>query len=276
MVAKYLSLNGNLIKEDEFSITKDNRSFKYGDGFFETIRCLDGEIKLLDLHFHRLKAACKAFSYKVPKSFTLKYLRSEIAKLLNKNKLTTARIRLMVYRRGAGLYQPKTKAFDLLIESMRLSKSKYTFNNKGLKVGLFDEIPKCASSISKFKTNNCLPYVLAAVYRTQNDFDECILLNQFGRVADSISSNVFLIKNEIIKTPPIEEGGVEGVMRRNILENLKDSKYQIKTQKIKVSDLEATDEMFLTNAIRGIQWVKCFNKKDYRNTVTKEIVDLIK
>lgn len=271
----FVSFNGSLIEDKNFKIGKENRSFKYGDGFFETILCLNGEIKLIDFHFDRLLAACKVFQYKVPKTFNLKFLKNEIVQLLEINKLSLARIRLMLYRQGAGLYQPKTNAFDYLIECIKISKSKYSFNEKGLEIGLFDEIPKCASSISRFKTNNCLPYVLAAVYKKQNQYDECILLNQFGRVADSISSNVFIVNNEIIKTPPIEEGGVEGVMQRNVIALLKESNFKIKFQKLKVKDLEDADEIFLTNAIRGVQWVEHFNENKYNNSTSKAIVDLL-
>jgi branched-chain amino acid aminotransferase len=106
---------------------------------------------------------------------------------------------------------------------------------------------------------------LAAVYKKESGFDESIILNTKGNIADTIYANLFLIKNEKIYTPALSEAPVDGVMRKQVLQLAKKQGYKIYEEAITGNDLTNADEIFLTNAIKGIQWVGQFKNKFYTN-----------
>ena len=116
-----------------------------------------------------------------------------------------------------------------------------------------------------------LAAMIGSGYAKENKLDDCLLLNQFGRIADSTISSVFIVKNNTIITPAITEGSINGVMRRHLLESLGSSDFKIQQSGLTIEDLEMADEIFLTNAIRGIRWVSNFRNNTYGNELTKEI-----
>lgn len=267
--------NGHIIREEEFKIEVSNRSFRYGDGFFESILFIDNQIPYLNFHFKRLVEASEVLQLKLPANFDILFLENTIQELASKNEIISGRIRLMFYRSGAGLYLPDENEASYFLEIKSLAKPDFSLSSIGLKIDVYSDVPKVASVISKFKSNNCLPYIMAALHKEKRGLDECILLNQFGRVADSISSNVFIVDKDEIITCPVEEGGVEGVFRNVLLRLLEQENLKFKIQKLQLDDLECADEIFLTNAIKGIQWVEYFNGNIYGNSISGELIHII-
>src|SRR5207249_2147893 len=98
-----------------------------------------------------------------------------------------------------------------------------------------------------------------------------LLLNVHDRICDATIANVFWIKNGTIYTPPLSEGCVAGVTRRYILEKIQSARHKIQEKVCEIIDLENADEIFLTNAIQGIRWVKQFRDKTYSNIQTRGI-----
>src|SRR5690606_35372530 len=122
----------------------------------------------------------------------------------------------------------------------------------GLRVGLYTEQYKPTYPLSNLKSINCLPFVLAGLFRKQQGFDEVILLNQEGRLCETLSSNIFVCYNNAIYTPALSEGCVDGTMRRAVIEIAKEMGKTIVEAKIQPQILLEADEIFLTNAIKGI------------------------
>ena len=267
-----INVNGRLVEHDQPCILATNHSYRYGHGLFETMKVRDGVILLSDLHFERLFKGISILKISVPESFSLERLQNEITDLCNKNNCEKlARVRLSVSGGNGGL-NDTGGAPDYLIECWPLTESVKGLNNaEGLIVDVFADARKSCDVFSNLKCSSHLPYVMAARSAKENKFNDCFVLNNFDRICDSTIANVFWIKNGAVFTPPLSEGCIAGVMRRYLINKSRLTKYKAQEKMCEVGDLESADEIFLTNAIRGIRWVKRFRGKDYLNIVTAEI-----
>ncbi|PSL50131.1 branched-chain amino acid aminotransferase [Chitinophaga niastensis] len=264
MQVGFLCYNGKYIPAADPIFTADNRSFRYGDGFFETLRVYQGNVMLADLHFERLLASLHLLHFDIPPHFTKAFFVKQIIDLCNKNNIThLARVRLAIFRSDGGLYDPVNNLPNYIIQCWELSKTVLELNENGLVIDIFPDVKKSCDKLSSIKSNNCLPYVMAAMYAKQHRLNEAILLNQYGRVADSTIANVFVVHHKVIYTPPLSDGGVCGVMRKHLLKT--ELPFKVEEKPITIEDLENADEIFLTNAIYGIRWVGLFRDSSYGN-----------
>ena len=269
----YINVDGFLYKEDEpvFKIT--NRAFKYGDALFETIRIVNGEPQFLEDHFIRLKKGMQIL--KMPAGgISFSELKDQIVRLIEKNHIKHGgRIRLTVFRSGGGLYAPENQGKSFAIEAIPLESNKYGLNEKGLTIDVYNDLKIHRNFLSQIKTTNKIPQVLTGIYKTENNLDDCLVLNDQGRIAEALSSNIFLYKNNNLYTPSLDEGCMDGVMRKQVLKIAKERNINVFEGMLNGSMLLQADEMFLTNAISGIQWVVSYRQKRYFNTAAKEILE---
>lgn len=252
-------------------ISGQNRSFRYGDGLFETMRMLKGRIINAHFHFERLLAGIKLLEFEIPSYFSEIYFADKVNELASKNSiLENARIRLMVFRGDEGLFEIEKNSTNYLLETFPLS-GNMEFNEEGLVLDVIPGITKSCDKFSNIKSNNYLPSIMAARFAKKNGLDDAIILNAFGRVCESSIANIFIVKDEKIFTPPLTEGCVAGVVRRWMLEKLVLQNCRTEEKMLTVEDLLFADELFLTNAIQVIKWVKRFGRKSYGNEKVKEI-----
>ena len=247
-----INFNGKILPSDQPIFKADNRAFLYGDALFETIRMFDGKLPFLNLHLERLLAGLHFFKYKVPKKFNSKFFKKEIKKIAYGN----ARIRITVFRSEGGLYTPKNNRPQFLITTSPLPSAQFKFNKKGLNIGIFENSKLKCAPISNLKTCNSLPYIQAALYKKEQNLDDCILLNEKGKIAEANSSNIFLLQKNKLVTPSLSEGCINGNMRKLILLIAKEEKIEIKERFLNLSELKKANEILLTNSIQGIRWVK--------------------
>jgi len=259
-----LCYNGAFLAADKPVLTAENRSFRYGDGCFETMRVYQGQILLADLHFERLFASLGLLHIEIPPYFTKTYLANLITELCSINDVSgLARVRLTVFRGGGGLYASEENTPHFIIQSWELSPTILELNDIGWSLDICPGIHKSTDSLANIKSNNCLPYILASQYAKQHSCNEALLLNHYERVADTTIANVFMVKKGIIYTPPLSEGGVCGVMRKHLLND--DYPFEMVEKPLAVADLENADEIFLSNAVFGIRWVDRFRDSSYGN-----------
>ncbi len=102
---------------------------------------------------------------------------------------------------------------------------------------------KSCDSLANLKSNNYLPYLMAALYAKKIRVNDCILLNNFDRICDTTIANIFIMKEGIIYTPPLSEGCVAGVMRKFVINKL-GSRFKILEKQISIEDLKKADEVF--------------------------------
>jgi branched-chain amino acid aminotransferase len=276
-VKNYIWYNGDLLDGSTPVLTIANRSFSYGDGLFETIHAFGTRGRNVNLHLARLIHAMGLLRMEVPSFLNEAMLSGEITRLLNKNRIFgSARIRLTVFRNQGGLYTPETNAVGITIEASPIATNLYTLNPKGYIVDIYPDMRKPANMLSSIKSCNALFYIMAGIYRKDNNLSDCILINDVGRMVEATSSNIFIVKNDDVYTPGVTEGCIPGVMRDIVIRLAPQLGLKMHNQVgIPVQKLFDCDEVFLTNAIAGIRWVAGFRQQRYFNRVSRMLVDAI-
>lgn len=268
----YINHNGNFILSDAPVVTANNRSFRYGDALFETIRITNYNPQFLKEHLQRLLSGMDVLKMERNPDLNSVYLEHAILELAEKNNVTSdGRVRLTVYRNEGGLYAPCDNKVSFLIEVYLIEEKGYILNTKGYTVDLFTEYKKAQNTLSSIKSANSAIYVMAGIHKTQQQLDECLLLNDKHHIIEGISSNIFAVKNGVLYTPPISDGCVDGVMRKKIIEIAQANKMAVYEISVMQNVLLGADELFLTNTINGIRWVVAYKQKRYFNDTSQKL-----
>lgn len=260
----YTIYNGKMVGADELLIHPSNRSFRYGEGLFETIRLQNRQMPLWERHWKRLHESLPLLYFSLPAHFSADRLHDEVLQLAQKNKCAdAARIRMTIFKGEGGLWEIPTASFHYIIQCWPLEKKEFVMNENGLDIGVFDAGRKAIDSFSYLKSNNYQLYALAAQYAKLQKWNECLVLNQHGKVCDATIANIFFIANDVVHTPQLSEGCVNGVMRNYLLEQFIATGVKVVEGSFTAADLKEADEVFFTNAMYGIRWAKRFGDKMY-------------
>jgi len=273
-MSKYVNNNGNLVSTEGYAIKVGNRGHLYGDGLFESIRVLKGHPINLENHLNRLRAGMEVMHMNYPDEFGVAFFEREIQALLTKNEITgSARIRLSIDRRRGGTFLPLSNHVDYLIEVDPILPDKFELNAEGLKIDLYNDMKKQVNFLSQYKTKNCLIYIMGRLKAKEQAVDDLLILNDKMGIIESTSSNLFIVSNGVLYTPGVDLGCLGGTMRMQII-NLA-LKHNVKVYECNISpqNLLAADEVFLTNAIRGVMWVGTYRTKEYDNKFSQELVE---
>lgn len=270
MSKQYINYNGTIVPSDQQIFSVSNRSFRYGDGLFESMRYLNGELKFAELHIDRIQKGMNLLKFDKSSLIDTWFLREKTEELVRRNKLgADARFRLTVFRDADGLYSPVSNNFAYVLESQKLEEYSYVYNKKGLIIDVYDEVPKSLNILSNLKTCNAMVYVMAGIFKNRNGLDEVLILNQNGFLCESMSSNLFIVYDRKLYTPALNEGCIGGVMRHVVIRMAKENGLELIEAQINPNILNEADEVFLTNAAKGIQWVMGYNNKRYFNKVSR-------
>lgn len=273
----FLFYDGQILRSDKLLISPNNRSYRYGDGCFETIKVLNGKIMLADYHFERLFSSLETLRFKKPGYQSAGWLEKQILSVVEKNGHTKrARVRVTVTRGDGGIYDEQNHYPYFLIQSWPLQPATQELNENGLVIDIYKDARKTADLFSSIKSNNYLPYLMGALWAKEHHLNDAILLNPDNRVADATIANVFIVKDGSIKTPALTEGPVNGVMRRHLLHLLRKENIPVEEGTITVDELLEASELFLTNAIHGIKWVKQLGNSHYINATSIRLYKMLK
>lgn len=266
---KHFCYNGKIITTGKLIISADNRSFRFGDGFFETMKMINGNIVLRDHHFQRLFSSLQLLKFENPGYFDVAYFSDLIKKISEKNNHTKlSRIRLTIFRGDGGLYEYENNFPNCIIQTWKINSENSILNNKGLLTGIYTKTRKSCDDFSHIKSNNFLPYIMAAMWAKENKLDDAIVLNNYNRIADATIANIFFVKDGKIKTPALSEGCVNGVMRKYLIECFKKENIPFEETSIETDEISEANEIFLTNSVRGISWVKQCGHYNYTNELS--------
>lgn len=268
-----VNFNGTMLDKSKAILNSGNRAFNYGDALFETLKIVDSNIYFLEDHYFRLMASMRMLRMEIPLSFTMEFFESELLKTAAQNYLENARVRLTVFRKEGGLYNPTSNQIDYLIVASPLNilvKETYV-------VDIFKDYYLNSDILSTLKTTNKITNVLASIYASENGFDNCILVNEKKQVVEVINGNIFTVKGNMIKTPPITEGCIKGITRKKIIEIAsKSTDYTIEETEISPFDLQKADEIFTTNTIVGIQPITQYKKANFGTKVSSALALALK
>lgn len=269
----YCILNGHLISIYEPAVAFTNRAFRYGDSLFETIRFCNNRLMFLRDHVLRLRLGMTVLRMNVPAEFNFENLQELIMQLLKHNShAPNARIRLTIFRNEGGFYSPETNDISFLIESEEVD-GPYQLNQKGLWVDIYGDIKKPVNKLANIKSGNALLYVMAGLAKQSMKLDDCFIINDHGNICESISANIFVVKNGTFYTAPLTEGCVAGIMRKQVMNLATENKILTFESPITMNTLMNGDEVFLTSSIKGIEWVGQFKQKYYTNKMAQFFID---
>lgn len=270
-----VNFNGT-IQLNKALLSIENRAYKFGDALFETIKCVNGSPLFWEDHYFRLMASMRILRMEIPMNFTMEFLQEEIFKTLQANGLDNkpARVRLTVDRGEGGSYLPLSKKINYSISAFLINAHQYGLdNNHTCTVDLFKDYFVNQSVLSTLKSANKTIQILGSIYAKENDLNNCILLNNAKNIVECLNGNIFLVEGNTIKTPPLSEGCLNGILRKQILLLLKKhDTYKIIEDSISAFELQKADELFYTNVIQGIVPITKYRKKVYQTKISTAIV----
>lgn len=271
-----INFNGNIVLKDS-NILTENRSFLYGDGVFETVKIVNGKILFLEDHYFRLMASMRVVRMEIPMNFTMEFFEEQILSLVKRNNLVqSSRARITMFRNDGGYYLPVTNDVSYLIHATALDEMSYTINTNTYEVDLFKDFYITKQLLSSIKSTNKLLNVTASIYASENGLDNCILLNDTKNVVEAIQGNIFMLLGNKLITPPVSEGCLNGVMRKQVLAIAKKlPELTVVEEIISPFDLQKADQLFLTNVIKGIQPITKYRKKEFTTTLAQELTALL-
>ena len=253
--------NQQILRKEEFQISIANRAFLYGDGLFESVKIINGKPFNLDAHLKRLFSASLLLHLEI--NVSRNDFQDDIELLIRENKIKKGgNLKILVFREEGGKYLPLNNSASCLIMSESSDKNSFSLNKKGLELGLFKIQLKPMNKLSNYKTISALQSVMCSLDARQKGKDDCLMFNTENRIIESANSNIFYVKNNIIFTPQLREGCVDGTMRNCIL-SLKDLDYKIVENEVKIGDILEAEEVFLTNAIQGVRWVSHIKEQQF-------------
>lgn len=267
-----INFNGTILEKEE-NILTHNRAFLYGDGVFETVKIINNKILFLEDHYFRLMASMRVVRMEIPMNFTMEFMEEQILSLVNNNGIaTSARVRITVFRNNGGLYLPTTNEISYLINATGLNNQQYEIFTNAYEVDLYKDFYVTKQLLSSIKSTNKLINVTASIFASENDLDNCLLLNDSKNVIEGLQGNLFMMLGNKLITPPVSEGCLNGVMRKQIIELAKKhTNLEVVEEVISPFELQKADELFLTNVIMGIRPVTKYRKKEF-STATAQLL----
>jgi len=270
-----LNINGQILEDEDSKISVKNRGYQYGDALFETIRVINSKVLFWESHYFRLMSSMRLLRMQIPMHFSPENLETEILDTIKANNLQnhSAKVKININRKFGGLYNPERRDIDYIISCEKIDNPFFVINKNKYEIELFKDHFINSGLVSTLKTNNKIINILASIYATENKYENCLLLNEKKSVVEFTNGNIFLVKGSKIKTPPLADGCLKGIIREKLIEILeKSDDYELAEESISPFELQKADEMFMTNAITGIQPISKYRKKEYSNSISKSLV----
>jgi branched-chain amino acid aminotransferase len=268
-----INYNGQLFSS-ETVLSNSNRGFLYGDAVFETVKIVNNKILFLEDHYFRLMSAMRIVRMEIPMNFTMEYIEEQILLLVRiLNYSDSARARITVFREDGGNYLPETNSVSYLISATELQNKYYFIENNYYEVDLYKDYYVAKQLLSSIKTTNKIINVTASIFAKENGLDNCLLINDTKNVIEALQGNLFMLIGDRLITPPVSEGCLNGIMRKQIISLAKRMEgLSIIEEPISPFDLQKADELFITNVIKGIQPITKYRKTVYKTDFSNKLL----
>lgn len=268
-----INFNGT-IQSSDANLLVNNRAFLYGDGVFETVKIIDNKILFLEDHYFRLMSSMRVVRMEIPMNFTMEYFEEQILSLAKANNFSaSARARITVYRNDGGYYLPHENTISFLIHTTPLESTLYSIDKTAYEVDLYKDFYVTKQLLSSIKTTNKIINITGSIFANENGLDNCLLLNDSKNVIEALQGNIFMLLDGKLITPPVSEGCLNGVMRKQIIALAKKiANLEVVEEPISPFDLQKADELFITNVIKGIQPITKYRKKEYGSDLANDLL----
>ena len=245
-------MNWKLVPFKDAKVHVLTHALHYSTSIFEGIRCYDtpngSAVFRLPEHVERLFKSAKLYSMK--RQFTKKEISDAILKTVKASGLKEAYIRpLAYYGYGTMGLTPTTNKVDMSIScwEWKMGESKAgKFSGAKCKVSSWIKIDSRSQPMQAKAASNYANAALARMEALDNGYDEAIMLNSQGKVAEGSAENIFIIKDDIIQTPPLSAGGLEGITRDSIIQIIEENSGFVIERDLERDDLYNADEIFMT------------------------------
>ena len=275
-MSRYYDLNGSLIGQNQPFAGPEHRGLRYGDGLFETMLLMDGCVPLYHLHESRLSESAQILGYKLEPNFFIT-LKRRIRLLIEAQQSTEyGRLRLSIFRKGSGTYFPEQQEVDSLLEFIPVAAGQLLQMAPHLIIDVYHHHRKPINTLGGLKTSNALLYILAGAWSREQQLSDAVILNEKGRICETVNSNLFVIKRDEIWTPPLSEGCLMGVMRAYVLQLFRSLQITVKEIPLEINVLDEVDEVFLTNGYWGIQPVMGYKRLRYFKKSGSSLMDALR
>lgn len=270
----YMIFNGRLVKEDEISFPEFSRAVLFGDGIFETMRVHQNHIFFRDHHLERCKNGMGILGLKSG-TLDLAELDAHINILSEALNISSMRVRLTIFRIGAGFYKPASGGYSWMLQAEEINGPQYKLNTEGLNVGVSSATILCKHQTSECKTISALNYVIAARECEQLGYDDLVINDVNGTPSEAISSNIYFLQGNELLTPDTASGCVKGVIRSVLFNHLTEIGITLRACQITPEIIDRSKSMYLTNTVNGIRWVSEFDGKTYDEGPCLNILNLL-
>ena len=240
-------IDGEFLPKAEAKVSVFDHGLLYGDGVFEGIRSYNGRVFKLDEHLERLYDSAKSIMLQIP--IPIETMKERVLETLRLNHLTEAYIRLVVTRGvgDLGLDPDKCPTPSIIIIADKIALYPPKFYEEGLEIVTVSIRRNYAEAINpRIKSLNYLNNILAKIEGKQAGAEEVLMLNAEGYVVECSGDNIFWIKNEVLVTPPVHMGILEGVTRNSVIDLAREAGMQVEERVFTRHDLFIADEIFLT------------------------------
>jgi branched-chain amino acid aminotransferase len=180
---------------------------------------------------------------------------------------------LTVFRNEGGFYSPTDNSVSFVIQANTIQNKSYLIQHKSFEVDLYKDFVVSKQLLSTLKTNNKIIQITASIFAQENQLDSCLLINEEKNVIEATNGNLFMLLNNQLITPPISEGCLNGIMRKQILKLAKEKEgIEVIEKEISPFDLQKADELFITNVIVGIQPITKYRKKEFETKLSNVLL----
>ena len=271
----HIYLNGRIIREDEATLSINDRGFLLGDGVFETIRAYNGKPFLLNAHIKRLFIGLGRLSIKIKEKED--DISGIIRRLIELNGLKDAYIRITVSRglcqRGIGTKDCSEPTVCINVKSF--SPPDDTLYTEGVSVCFVKRKNLRLPEDSSIKHLSFLNYVLARLEVEEKGTFEGIMLNSAGHITECTTSNIFFVKENRIFTPSINTGILAGITRQVVIDLIRESNYELIEGEFFKNELFEAQEVFITNSLIELMPVSRVDDKELSShSVTSRLLRL--
>ena len=268
-----VNLNGVLVPASGSPLAA-NRAFLYGDGIFETVKILDGKVLFLEDHYFRLMSGMRIIRMEIPMNFTMEFFENQLLKTAVANGcLPSGRARMTVYRNSGGFYLPTDNHVEYIVQAHSLDHAMYLIDQRIYEVDLFKDFYITAQLLSTIKSTNRLVNITGSIFAEENGLANCLLINDSKNVVEGLQGNLFMLSGNKLITPPLADGCLNGVMRKQILALARKTEgIEVVEASISPFDLQKADELFLTNVIAGIRPITKYRKKEFPTVFAESLL----
>ncbi|APQ18816.1 aminotransferase class IV [Maribacter hydrothermalis] len=265
-----LNFNGKLLNDNDKILNASNRALQFGDAVFEELRVVNGEAIFLEDHYLRLMSSMRILRMEIPMNFTMEFFEEEILRTLSEQDLKASKgVKFIVYRNN----NLDENSISYVITTCSLVNPFYILTDSPYEVELFKDFYKNSSMLSNLDTNNKILNVVGGIYADENDYQDCLLINEHKQVIETLKGNLFIVQKNVIKTAPLVDGCVNGIIRGKLIDIVKKIEdYQFVEESISPFELQKADELFTVNSFNGIISITKYRKKNYDNTVAKALI----